>query len=410
VGRRGRTGVVSEVNGNGRHPRLNLKRMEELTKNRPKADAEDFYAKILTLDLDSIQPYISGPNTVKVLTPLAILRQKKVKIHKAYLLSCVNARVDDLAEAAAIVRGRKVAEGVKFYVAAASSEVQAEAEKRGDWNALVDAGAILLPPGCGACIGLGAGTLEDGELGISATNRNFKGRMGSRNAEAYLASPAIVAASAVAGYIDGPGDFDAAPPRGELSIESKAAESAGKVTILAGFPESLSGELIFCHQDNLNTDGIYPGKYTYLDDFTPEQQAAVVMENYDPEFGALVHKGDLLAGGFNFGTGSSREQAATALKYRGLQLVLAGSFSETYKRNALNNGYLAIEAPELVQDLKRRFGTEKLTVRTGITAAVDFRKSQVRADGKTYAIGPVGPAAQELVLAGGLENWVKKRL
>jgi len=410
VGRRGRTGVVSEVNGNGRHPRLNLKRMEELSKNRPKADPDAFYAKELTLDLDSIQPYISGPNTVKVMTPLSALWQKKVKIHKAYLLSCVNARVDDIAEAAAVVRGKKVSEGVKFYVAAASSEVQAEAEKRGDWRALVDAGAIVLPPGCGACIGLGAGTLEDGEVGISATNRNFKGRIGSRNAEAYLASPAVVAASAIAGYIDGPGDFEAAPPRGELRSQPKAAVAAGEVAILAGFPESMSGELIFCHQDNLNTDGIYPGKYTYLDDFTPEQQAGVVMENYDPEFGKLVKEGDLLAGGFNFGTGSSREQAATALKYRGLQLVLAGSFSETYKRNALNNGYLVIEAPDLIHDLKARFGAEKLTTRTGIRATVDFRQSQVIAEGKSYPVGPVGPAAQELVLEGGLENWVKKNL
>jgi homoaconitase (EC 4.2.1.36) len=78
-------------------------------------------------------------------------------------------------------------------------------------------------------------------------------------------------------------------------------------------PSSLEGELIFCHQDNLNTDGIYPGKYTYQDDITPEGQAAVVMENYDPKFKEMAGAGDILIGGFNFGTGSSREQAATAL-------------------------------------------------------------------------------------------------
>ncbi len=410
VARRGRAGVASDANGNGRHPRLNLKRIEELSKNRPKADPDAFYAKELTLDLDSIQPYVSGPNSVKIMMPLATARQKKIKIHKAYLLSCVNARLDDISEAAAIVRGKRVADGVKFYVAAASSEVQAESEKRGDWKALVEAGAIILPPGCGACIGLGAGTLEDGEVGISATNRNFKGRMGSRNAEAYLASPAVVAASAIAGYIDGPGHFEAAMPKGEIKSQSKTAEAAGETPILPGFPATIAGELIFCHQDNLNTDGIYPGKYTYIDDYTAQQQASVVMENYDSEFGKLVKEGDLLAGGFNFGTGSSREQAATALKYRGLRLILAGSFSETYKRNALNNGYLVIEAPDLVQELKRKFGADKLTVRTGIRATVDFRKSQVLADGKSYPIGPVGPAAQELVIAEGLENWIKNNL
>ena len=88
------------------------------------------------------------------------------------------------------------------------------------------------------------------------------------------------------------------------------------------------------------------------------------MENYDPEFKSIAKEGDLLVGGFNFGTGSSREQAATALKYKGIKLVIAGTFNETYKRNALNNGFLLIECPELVNDLKNKFGKEKLTVKT----------------------------------------------
>jgi homoaconitate hydratase len=134
------------------------------------------------------------------------------------------------------------------------------------------------------------------------------------------------------------------------------------------------------------------------------------MENYDPNFGKLVNKGDLLVGGYNFGTGSSREQAATALKYRGLQLVIAGSFNETYKRNALNNGFLVVEAPELVNELKQKLGKDQLTVKTAINATVDFTTSILTANGKTYPISPVGAAAQELVLAGGLENWVKQRI
>ncbi|HEX9652819.1 MAG TPA: homoaconitase, partial [bacterium] len=136
----------------------------------------------------------------------------------------------------------------------------------------------------------------------------------------------------------------------------------------------------------------------------------VVMENYDPEFKNLARKGDILVGGFNFGTGSSREQAATCLKYRGIALVLAGSFSETYKRNALNNGYLALEAEDLVRDLKSRFGTFKLTVRTGIHAKIDFQRAVLQIDGKEHPVAAVGAAAQELVLAGGLESWVKENL
>ncbi|MBU0982578.1 MAG: homoaconitase, partial [candidate division Zixibacteria bacterium] len=274
----------------------------------------------------------------------------------------------------------------------------------------INAGAQVLPPGCGPCIGLGKGLLEDGEVGISATNRNFKGRMGSRNAEAYLASPQVVAASAVAGIIDLPGFEETVAIKASVTTTPKPRTGAGAVRILAGFPEQLSGQLIFCHQDNLNTDGIYPGKYTYIDDFTPEQQAGVVMENYDPEFGKLVRDGDVLVGGFNFGTGSSREQAATALEYRGVRLVIGGSFSETYKRNALNNGFLAIEAPDLVKDLKDKFGDKALTIRPGLDIAVDFAGASVACNGKTYQISPVGAAAQELVLVGGLENWVKRNL
>ncbi|MCX6173467.1 MAG: homoaconitase [Ignavibacteriales bacterium] len=409
---RGLEGVHSDIDGNGIHPRINEKKIAQLEKelSELKADANAFYAKELSIDLSSIEPHVSGPNTVKTMTSISEIKKKQVKINKAYLLSCVNSRVDDIAEAASVVRGKKFAGHVKFYIAAASSEVQAESERRGDWKILIDAGAIPLPPSCGPCIGLGTGLLEDGEVGISATNRNFKGRMGSPNAQAYLASPAVVASSALAGFISF--DFQDSPGKilGEIKINSKKEKTKTKVNIIDGFPSQLSGELIFCYQDNLNTDGIYPGKYTYNDDMTPQDQAKVVMENYDSEFGKIVNDGDILVGGFNFGTGSSREQAATALKYRGISLVIAGSFNETYKRNALNNGFLVIECPELVDDLKAKYSKDKLTVKTEITAKIDFQNSVLKANNKTYSIDPVGEAAQELIVTGGLEEWVKRNL
>jgi homoaconitate hydratase len=410
ISRRGLAGVPSDHDGKGMHPRLNKDRIGDLESSILQADPGCFYAKELSLDLGSVQPHVSGPDHVKIMTPVSEIRNRKVAINKAYLISCVNSRVDDLRQAAQVVKGKRVAHGVEFYIAAASSEVQAASEADGDWQTLVDAGAIPLPPGCGPCIGLGIGLLEDGEVGISATNRNFKGRMGSRNAKAYLASPAVVAASAIAGYIDGPSDYESSNIAAEMIINKKESAAENEIKIIDGFPENISGELVFCHQDNLNTDGIFPGKYTYIDDFKPGQQAEVVMENYDPEFGKIVQKGDILVAGYNFGTGSSREQAATALKYKGIQLVIAGSFSETYKRNALNNGFLAIEAPDLVDDLKKRFGAKKLTVKDGINALIDFRGSVLEANGKSYAISPVGVAAQELIVAGGLEKWVKRNL
>jgi len=234
--------------------------------------------------------------------------------------------------------------------------------------------------------------------------------MGSPNAQAYLASPAVVASSAIAGTISYRWTEKTQKLLGKIRVNEKQESGSEEVKVIEGFPKVLKGELIFCNQDNLNTDGIFPGKYTYIDDFTPQQQAQVVMENYDPEFAKIAADGDILVGGFNFGTGSSREQAATALKYKGIKLVIAGSFSETYKRNALNNGFLIIECPKLVNDLKSKFGKDKLTVKTEINAEIDFSKSKIKVNTNSYPIDPVGTAAQELIVFGGLEEWVKKNI
>ena len=168
------------------------------------ADPDAKYAVELELDLSTIIPHVSGPNTVKTMTSLPEIEAKHIKINKAWLMSCVNARYEDIAEAARIVKGKKVATGVEFYLAAASAEAQERATRDGHWKSLIDSGAIELPPGCGTCIGLGIGTIKAGEVGISATNRNFEGRMGDRNGLVYLGSPAVVAASAIAGYICAP--------------------------------------------------------------------------------------------------------------------------------------------------------------------------------------------------------------
>ena len=139
-----------------------------------------FYAKEIEFDLGTVSPYVAGPNEVKAIAAARELEAKNVRIDKAFLMSCVNGRLQDFAAAAEVLRGQKIAPHVKLYVAAASSEVEAQAKERGYWSTLADAGATFLPAGCGACIGLGEGVLTDGEVGISATNRNFDGRMGSQ--------------------------------------------------------------------------------------------------------------------------------------------------------------------------------------------------------------------------------------
>lgn len=393
--------------------RFTEKQIEDWSKNPPRPDGDASYAARIVLDLSQVTPHVSGPDTVQAMQSLAEIENKKVAIQKAYLLSCVNSRLEDLEAAANVLKGKKVAPGVQFYLGAASAWVQQEAEKRGIWKTLLDAGANPLPAGCGPCIGLGVGLLEKGEVGISATNRNFKGRMGSRDAQCYLASPEVVAASAVAGYITGAHKFAASTPsRTYQEFESGAA--AEKVAILPGFPERVKGRLVFMPNDNVNTDAIYGKDYTYRDDMSREMMAQIVMENYDPQFASRTQAGDVIVSGFNFGTGSSREQAVTCLKAKGIPLVIAASFSQTYLRNAYNNGFLCVEVPELVKKLREQFAPQiaakEKTIIPGDNIDIDFTSGTIAWRGEEFAFPPLGSVPQSLVIADGVENLVAKRL
>jgi len=377
-------------------------------------DGDASYAALIEFDLSAVSPHVSGPDSVQVMRSLADMERDRVAIQKAYLVSCVNSRLPDLEAAARVLEGKKVAEGVEFYVSAASREVQEDAEASDAWSRILAAGARPLPPGCGPCIGLGAGLLEPGEVGISATNRNFKGRMGSRDAQCFLASPEVVAASAVAGYITGPRPTDGTVPERRLTEHAAPPAPDETVAIQDGFPDSIQGRLVFVPQDNLNTDGIYGKDYTYRDGMTPEEMARVVMENYDPEFAEATQAGDVLVGGRNFGTGSSREQAATALMAKGIALVIAGSFSQTYLRNAYNNGFPCIECPALVSRIEAQLvdavASGALTIIPGDELEIDFTRSTVTFRGGTFGFSPLGSVPQSLVVAGGIENLVRRRL
>jgi 3-isopropylmalate/(R)-2-methylmalate dehydratase large subunit len=130
-----------------------------------------------------------------------------VRVDQAYIGACVGAKIEDLRMAASVLAGRKVAPGVRLLVAPASQRTTQAASADGTLQTLVDAGAILLSTGCGACAGYGAGVLAEGDVCISTTNRNFQGRMGSPGASVYLGSPFSVAAAAIAGEIVDPRDM-----------------------------------------------------------------------------------------------------------------------------------------------------------------------------------------------------------
>ncbi|PRT55131.1 Homoaconitase, mitochondrial [Wickerhamiella sorbophila] len=406
------------------HPRVNRETVDSL-KTPLSADGDAYYAKELVLDLSTLSPCVSGPNSVKVSKPLSVLAEQDIKVNKAYLVSCTNSRLSDIEAAANVVKGKKIADGVEFYVAAASSEVQKDAEAAGYWQDIINAGAKPLPAGCGPCIGLGTGLLEAGEVGISATNRNFKGRMGSRDALAYLASPEVVAASAILGRIGFPEEVEgkAVPKTQDLVKNIKAnpkptgaSATEAAVSVLPGFPESIEGELVLCDADNINTDAIYPGKYTYQDDVPKEKMAEVCMENYDPEFGKKTKAGDIIVSGFNFGTGSSREQAATCILARGIQLVIAGSFGNIFSRNSINNALLTLEIPALIELLRSQYTSGEPTIRTGLFARWDVKSATVTVrdnNGQEILkekVGELGESMQEIIVEGGLEKWVSNQL
>jgi 3-isopropylmalate/(R)-2-methylmalate dehydratase large subunit len=166
------------------------------------ADPGANYEQVIPVNLDQLEPMLSLPHAVDNVRPVA--QMKGIKIQQAFIGTCTNGRLEDLAVAAEILKGQKRHPGTRLLIAPASREVLIQAMEKGYMESLVEAGAIILPPGCAACLGLHQGVLGDGEVCLSTANRNFKGRMGNPAAMIYLASPATAAASAIKGEITDP--------------------------------------------------------------------------------------------------------------------------------------------------------------------------------------------------------------
>ena len=168
------------------------------------ADTDAVYAKSVTIDGRNLGPQIACPHQVDNVKPIE--QVAGTKVNQVFIGSCANAKYEDLVEAAAILKGRKIAPTVRLLVSPASKEIVARIVKDGTYSILLEAGALITNPGCSACAGDG-GVMADGEVTLSTANRNFQGRMGSYNAEIYLGSPAVAAATAVTGVITDPREF-----------------------------------------------------------------------------------------------------------------------------------------------------------------------------------------------------------
>ncbi|MGU3454688.1 aconitase/3-isopropylmalate dehydratase large subunit family protein [Brevundimonas sp. M1A4_2e] len=169
------------------------------------SDRDAAYAAVHRFNAATLQPQIAAPHDPS--RTQDVTEHAGIKVDQCYIGACVGAKIEDLRMAAAVLKGRKVSPDTRLLIAPASQKTTTTATQDGTLQTLMEAGAVLLPSGCGACAGYGAGVLADGEVCISSTNRNFKGRMGSKEAQVYLGSPYSVAAAAVAGRIADPRQF-----------------------------------------------------------------------------------------------------------------------------------------------------------------------------------------------------------
>lgn len=166
-----------------------------------KSDPDANYEKTVEIDVSKLEPMVAYPHLPSNAKPISEAKKDKVKIDQAYLGSCTNGRIQDLREAAEVLKGKKIADGVRMIVVPATTQIWNQAEAEGLFKIFTAAGATISTPTCGACLGGHMGVLAAGERAIASTNRNFVGRMGSKESEVYLASPKIVATSAIAGFI-----------------------------------------------------------------------------------------------------------------------------------------------------------------------------------------------------------------
>lgn len=354
-----------------------------------KTDDNYIYDCIITLDLSTVHPTITGPNHVAK----QLISTNTIPINKGFIMSCVNGRLSDIELVANEfkLQNKKVNRNCELYIAAASKYIENQAKQMGYWKIFEQANCKFLPSGCGACIGLGEGILQDGDVAISATNRNYKGRMGSRNASVYLASPLTVVRSCINGFITIPNVETSSSISSIMNRDTCQSMSQNNNSTNSTKLKNITGILIFLDDDNINTDSIYAGKYTYKD-LTLQEQANVVFENYDTDLCNNLPNEFVLITKHNFGTGSSREQAVTALQARGCKAIVANSFSNTYMRNAYNNKLVCVTYSNQSEIDLNEFHNRRVTI--------DFVNNKIDCEnsGLSINIDPINDIGQQLLM------------
>jgi len=283
-------------------------------------------------------------------------------------------------------------EGFQMLVIPASQEIYLKALKNGLIEIFLDAGANVLSSSCGPCLGTGQGIPADGYNVISTANRNFKGRMGNKESSIYLASPATVAYSALAGEIT--------DPRKDMT-DSKfpySKEQSETVDIKEGEDRYYVGSWNYADVDNLNTDQMFAGNLTYtVLSSEADKILPYLFKGFDDSFAERVAKDDIIIAGENFGCGSSREHPAVGLSYAGVKAVICKSVNRIFYRSSVNQGLPIIILPEAVDAFNK-----------GDKVELDFDNGEVKIGEKKFKFSPLPDKLMKIFNARGLVNYIKE--
>lgn len=355
------------------------------------ADDGARYAKEIELNLSDIFPLIAAPHhvdNVKAISELA-----GTKLHEALVGTCTNGRLEDLRIVAEIFEGKKLPEGFQMVIVPASQKIYRQAMKEGIIEILMEAGANVLASSCGPCLGTGQGIPADGYHVISTANRNFKGRMGNKESFVYLASPATVAHSALAGEI--------VDPRGIISNDKYPyqLEQAGSVTIDENDNRRLDGVWNYTDVNDLNTDQMFAGNLTYsVLSSDPVAILPHLFKGFDVNFTENVQNNDVIIAGSNFGCGSSREHPAVGLAHLGVKAVICKSVNRIFYRSSVNQGLPIILLPEAVDAYK-----------PGDEVYVSLTEGKVTIAGKLFTFAALPEKLMGIFEAKGLVNYIKEK-
>ncbi len=352
------------------------------------ADEGAVYAKEIDIDLDKIYPLVAAPHNVDNIK--GISEVAGIELQQGLIGTCTNGRIEDIRVAAEILKGKQVKDGFQLLVIPASREIYIQAINEGLVTTLLEAGASILSPSCGPCLGTGQGIPADDYTVISTANRNFPGRMGNMNAQIYLASPATVAHSAIAGNIT--------DPRNKAGKERYITHRKETVSVLIeeGENRKLNGVWNYSDCDNLNTDQMFAGNLTYnILSSDPDSILPHLFEGFDKSFSTKAKKGDIIIAGDNFGCGSSREHPAVGLAHLGIMAVVVKSVNRIFYRSAINQGLPLIVLPEAVK-----------AYREGDRVLIDFEKGKVMVGERSVNFEPLPDKLNEIIKSKGLVNWI----